>query len=141
MRLYVDSNVILSYIKQELGGLIKAQVVRTKDFLINCQKERHIIIISDLTLKEIKKIGYYSQEEVEELLKQYDIIFEIIESNEERVKKAKRIEQEMGVHYPDSLHIQLALDSKADAIVTWNLKDFESAEELIPICSPADLVM
>jgi len=141
MRLYVDSNVILSYIKQELGGLIKAQVVRTKDFLINCQKERHIIIISDLTLKEIKKIGYYSQEEVEELLKQYDIIFEIIESNEERVKKAKRIEQEMGVHYPDSLHIQLALDSKADAIVTWNLKDFESAEGLIPIRSPADLVM
>ena len=141
MRLYVDSNVILSYIKQELGGLIKAQVVRTKDFLINCQKERHIIIISDLTLKEIKKIGYYSQEEVEELLKQCDIIFEMIESNKERVRKAKGIEREMGVHYPDSLHIQLALDSKADAIVTWNLKDFESAEGLIPIRSPADLVM
>jgi predicted nucleic acid-binding protein len=141
MRLYIDSNVIICYIKQELGGLIKAQVIRTKDFLIKCKNERHILIFSDLTFKEIRKIAYYSQEEVEELLKQYDIPFETIHSNQERIRKSKIRGQEMGVHYPDSLHIQLAIDSKADAIVTWNIRDFENAEKLIKICSPTDLVM
>jgi len=139
MRLYVDSNVLICYIKQELGGLIKAQAIRTKEFFVKCRKEKHILIISDFALTEIQKAAYYSREEVEEFLKNFEILFEVIETTREIKEKSNSLLR-TGIHRPDNLHVQLAIDSKAEAVVTWNLRDFKKTENIIRCYSPADLL-
>ena len=139
MRLYIDSNVLICYIKQELGGITQAQAIRTKEFFVKCRKEKHILIISDFALTEIQKAAYYSREEVEEFLKNFEILFEVIKTNRETREKSNSILR-TGIHRPDNLHVQLAVDSKAEAIVTWNLRDFKKAEDIICCYSPADLL-
>ena len=138
MRLYVDSNVLLCYIKSELGGLSKAMVFRCEEFFIKAKTEGHVFLLSDLTFREIEKIGYYSRSETESLLSFFGISFEVTLVSADTKHKSGFIERDCGIHYPDSLHVQLALESNADLIVTWNLKDFKKTERLVRCVSPEE---
>jgi len=68
MRLYVDSNVIISYINQEFGGKFEVMNYRVEQFFAICIEDKHKLIISDLTVKEISAHTYLSKNEVLDFL-------------------------------------------------------------------------
>lgn len=45
-----------------------------------------------------------------------------------------------GIHYSDALHAALAINSKCDTVVTFNIKDFEPVKNLIEVKEPNELV-
>lgn len=139
-RYYVDTNVLLSHFNSEVGGITKIQMKRAKDFLEKCAKENHKFILSDLTLKEAEKNSYLTEEEIEQSLKNIGIDIILTETTLPDKKKADKIERETDIHYPDSLHVQLALKTDADIIVTWNEKDFKKAKHLIEPVEPKWIV-
>ena len=139
MKLYIDSNIIISYLKSEFGGVTKAQSIRVKDFLSNSSMKKFTFIFSDLTYFEIKKIAYFSEQEVNGLMKKFKINIEEVKTDKETFEKAEKVKQEIKIHYPDNIHVALALKSKANAIITWNLKDFLKAKKLIKVLTPSDL--
>ncbi|MFH0986512.1 MAG: PIN domain-containing protein [Candidatus Micrarchaeota archaeon] len=139
MRLYIDSNVLISYIKGELGGVTKAQFYRVKEFLESEEFREDIFILSDLVLDEVNRKAYYSQIEIEELLTKFKINFEFALANENTKIKAKEIERLTGIHWPDSFHVQLAIDSKSDVVITWNTLDFIKADRLVRCLTPEQL--
>lgn len=140
MRFYIDSNVLISYIKQESGGFLRFQAERTKDFLMLSGKLKHTLILSDMTYTEIQRIAYLTQGEVDEVLHASDISIETVCSSKDDAQKAWGMEMETGTHYSDCLHTVLALKSRADSIITWNIKDFERASKSIAIRTPEEII-
>lgn len=139
MRLYVDSNVIISYLRSEFGGLTKLQFYKVKEFLSACKIRGHVFIISDLCSKEILENAYSSREEIEEMLKTLGIKFEAVRTAPATAARAREILRSTGIHYPDNIHVQLAVEAKSDAIVTWNTRDFIKAKKLVPCLRPDEL--
>lgn len=137
MKVYVDSNVLLSYFKREFGGLTQAQTIYTESFLINCANNSHKITLSDLTFYEIQKNCYLNQKEVEEILSRLGIGLTLVETTKSDVKKAEEIGRMTGIHYPDSLHVRLAIKSRSSMIVTWD-NDFQNVTRLIRVCKPSE---
>ncbi len=139
MRLYIDSNVLIGYFKDELGGLTQAHMIRVKEFLEQCESGGHIVILSDLVFDEIEKHAYHNEREVLDFLDSFDLKSIVIYGSDEDYQKAKEIGKSTGIHFPDNLHVQLALRSKADAVVTWNIKDFEKVKGIIDVFRPSEL--
>jgi len=144
MRLYVDSNVIISYINQEFGGKFEVMDYRVEQFFAICIEDKHKLIISDLTVKEISAHTYLSKNEVLDFLEGIGLDVGYIEYLPQKkrhirdhIRKRKEIQR---VHRPDDLHVAFALEAKADCIVTWNKKDFEPVEKLIDVYSPDEFI-
>ncbi len=140
MKCYVDSNVLLSYFKRELGGLTQAQMIRAEEFLVNCSKNSHKIVLSDLAFFEIKKKGYLEQHEVEEFLESLGVKCLLVRTTNKDIRKARQISNEANLHYSDARHTQLALKSRSKAIVTWNIKDFKKVRGLITVMTPEQFI-
>lgn len=137
-RVYLDSNVFISLIRSEIGKPFKPMCQYTEEFFLLC-KNNYCIILSDLTQNEINKITYLSKKEIIEFMKNYNITIAEVKTGKTDKAKSNKI-RELGIHYPDSLHIALALKAKADCIVTWNIKDFEKAAKLIESKEPTELI-
>jgi predicted nucleic acid-binding protein len=137
VKCYVDSNVLLSYFKRELGGITKAQMIRAEQFLRDCAEKNHEIVLSDLAFFEIRKNAYLDQNEVTEILGRIGVFFTTVRTSKKDLRKAGVIKEKTGIHHPDSLHTQLAIKSRAKVIVTWNIQDFEKVRDLIAVCTPS----
>ena len=137
--LYVDSNVLISYIKSEFGGVTRAQVIRVKDFLSKCSLSDYELVLSDLTLNEIRKIAYLEEDEVKQLLSGFGIKFKIETTTKGTIELSRVIEKKTGIHRPDSIHVALAVQSKSDFIITWNIKDFVKANIFVKSITPDQL--
>jgi|GEM_PF-794109 len=144
MRSYVDSNVIISYINQEFGSKFEVMDYRVEQFFAICIEDKHRLIISDLTVKEIADHTYLTKNEVIDFLKELglDVEYEEYLPQKKRlirdhIRKRAEIKK---VPRPDDLHVAFALEAKADCIVTWNKKDFEPVEKLIDIYSPDEFI-
>lgn len=96
--------------------------------------------ISDFALYEIKKYGYHSEFEVFELLDKLEINYETVRESKKDHGKARIIQNTCGIHYADARHIQLAIASNSDCIVTWNIRDFEKAGDIIQVKTPAEFI-
>jgi hypothetical protein len=64
MRLYLDSNVFIYFIKKEVDSALNFRYVDSANFFALCAKEKHELIISDLFFKEVKKIIFSEKEEI-----------------------------------------------------------------------------
>ncbi|HIH16147.1 MAG TPA: PIN domain-containing protein [Candidatus Diapherotrites archaeon] len=134
-RVYLDSNVFIAVIRGDMGKPFRLMYQFSMDFLVHCQG-RFEVILSDVTLKEIRCHAYSSPEEALALFAEHGIRVTLVGPDESNKRRAKEIEL-LGVHYPDSLHVALALRWQACAIVTWNVKDFEPVRHLIDVREPA----
>jgi len=137
---YVDSNVLLSYFKRELGGITQIQMIRTEEFLVNCSENSHKLVLSDLTFDEVHNNGYLTQDEVEDILDRFGVNFMTVDTTQTDVNKARDIGRRTTIHWPDSLHTRLALKSKSNVIVTWNMRDFQKVARLIDVCKPDEFI-
>lgn len=138
MRIYLDSNVLISALRSEIGKNFRLLASEADDFLACVAKSSAIIIIlSDFCLWEIKKKIYLDEDSIMEYLNSLSINAERIDSMEDDIREAKKIER-MGVHPQDSRHAAIALRTTCDCIVTFNKKDFEPVQHLIVIKEPAE---
>jgi predicted nucleic acid-binding protein len=62
-----------------------------------------------------------------------------VDASDDDWVKAQAIHRDTGIHHPDCLHAQLALRFECDALVTWNMRDFQKVGGLIRVCTPEDV--
>jgi len=137
-RVYLDSNVFISFVKQEMGKPFRLMFQDVEDFFKSCPK-KCVIVLSGLALKEIEKVVHYSKKEIVEFFEEKKIEIKIIEAGERDVEKSWKLKMK-GIHYPDSLHAALALNSKCGILLTFNKKDFRIIESQIEVREPAELI-
>jgi len=137
-RIYLDSNVFIAFVKQEIGKPLRLMFQDVDDFFRACPK-RHVIVLSGLGLKEIEKVVHYSKSDLLGFFGERKIRTELIEPKKEDVEQSQRL-MAKGIHYPDSLHAALALNSKCEILLTFNKKDFVAIGSQIEVKEPAELL-
>lgn len=138
LRVYLDSNVFISFVKQEMGKPFRLMFQDVEDFFKACPK-RYEIVLSGLALKEIEKKVYYSKSDVLGFFEERKIRIELIEPKKGVLERSRKL-MAKGVHYPDSLHAALALNSKCEVLLTFNKKDFRVIDSQIEVREPAELL-
>ena len=137
MRIYVDTNIIISLVTGEFGGNYEFMEERTRMFLAICEQEGHILIVSDWMTNEITKVKPYCSMWIQDFAAEN--IIEYVELTKGDRVKAKTLANARGIHYSDARHVQLALKAKADAIVTWD-SDFQKVTDLIKVLTPEHFI-
>lgn len=134
-RIYLDSNVFISLIKTEIDHNARGLFIEVELFLENVKKNRNTLVLSDWFFKEVKKFCYLEQKEIIDYFTKLEIQVETVKTNEKINYKefAKK-----GIHFPDSLHIALAVHYNCNCIVTFNIKDFEKAKDTILVFEPKE---
>jgi predicted nucleic acid-binding protein len=138
-RIYLDSNVFISFAKQELGRGFRLLGSDAENFFRRCSG-KVVLVISDYVLMEIKKIIGLDKDSVCEIFSELNIQFELVGQS----KAMPRLEHKFylkGVHYPDSLHAAFAVAYNCEAIITFNKKDFLPASSLISVLEPLELAL
>jgi len=114
MRIYIDTNVYLDYFLNRQRAPYAFRVFRKS---LKCY---HQIILSNHAIVELTNIIEYSETRfLFETLKHKIILVDIDDVDREEAKL-------LPTHYADALHIVLAKKGSADAIITNNIKDFQS---------------
>jgi predicted nucleic acid-binding protein len=137
-RVYLDSNVFISYIKSEIGKPFRLMFQEVEDFFAKCP-EKYILVLSELTFEEIEKKVHYSKSSTLNFFKGLEIETEVLEIKNKCVKDAGCFIKK-GVHSSDALHSALAINSNCDILLTFNTKDFEAVKDLIELKEPEDLL-
>ena len=135
-RLYLDTNVFISYVQREIGFGWRALFVETERFFIAVKKHDHVIILSPLFFREVEKITYMKEEDVMAQLGGLNVKIEILK---EITTLHISPYLAFGVPTQDATHIAYAVTSRCDVVVTFNLKDFQPAQKYIKTLSPAML--
>ena len=137
-KIYLDSNVFISFVREEIDSAFNIRYVESTTFFDFCSRKKHILLLSILFFKEVQKIIFLSKKDVLEEFNRIKVICFLIERkpNTELINK---IIKEGNLHYSDSVHVANACENKADFIVTWNKKDFEKAKKFIECFSPKEI--
>lgn len=140
MKLYFDSNVFMAYVLRDFGKSTDYMEGAFEDIAILCEEKNHGIILSDLFFKEVGVKTYSSKSEILNILKNLTKarVTELQITAVDKIE-SKSIERKTGLHYPDSLHISLAIRSKCDYIITWD-KGFQKVSKLIKCATPREFI-
>ena len=131
MRLYIDSNVFISLIREEVSTK-RSLFAEAKSFFEKVAIQEDIVIISELNIFEVNKKCFIKKEELLSILNQLSIKYELSKD----ITKDSRNIALLGVHYPDCIHASTAINTKCTCIITFNKKDFEVISSTIPILEP-----
>ena len=134
-RIYLDSNILISIFKDEIGFNFRFLANEAQEFIINARKNNSMLIVSELLFQEVENKTVYTKEQTSEYLNSTKVVFEEINLNKQEFIEAREFEKQ-GIHYPDSVHLKTALKAKCNCIATFNKKDFEKANHLIEIKEP-----
>lgn len=138
LRIYLDSNVFIAYIKSDMGKPYKLMYRDVEEFFRQCP-QNYAIVLSDSAFEEIKKYAYYSEEAVMEFFKGLEIKTEVVAVG----KNDARLTSELckkGMHEADALHAALAINSKCDILLTFNKKHFRIVQNFIAVKEPNELM-
>src|SRR3989338_6677302 len=102
-RVYVDSNVLISLIKSEMGKPFKLMYQRALDFLVSCEG-RFEVVLSDLGFDEIERNAFSSRQDVLEILGRYHAPVLLVVTEPADKRRGREIEL-LDVPHPDSLHV------------------------------------
>lgn len=141
MRLYLDSNVFISAVKDEIGRSFNLLGEESERFLATCAKYDQCIIISSWFLKEVKDNAFLKEEDVLDFLTTRNVKFELVKKNEEYTKECLKIVHKFGIHFADAVHVVLAKQSNCDLIISWNKRDFEKVSEEISCKTPEEFTI
>ncbi len=133
-RIYLDSNVFISLVNEEINGRIRPLFIEARLFFNEVKKRGDVLVLSEFFFREVEKICYMRSEDVLVFFEQKGIRLEIIEEKENL--NTWRFKQK-GLHSSDAAHAAIAIKHNCDCIVTFNLKDFEKISEFIKIFLPA----
>ncbi|MEK6971077.1 MAG: hypothetical protein AABW68_05345 [archaeon] len=132
-RIYLDSNVFISYVKDEIGFNWRALFIETEKFFERVAAGGHVIVLSSLFLDEVKKITRMNEEGILGTFGKLNIRSEIYPINQ--VLFTLRFKK-LGIHQLDAIHVAASIESGCTCIVTFNMKDFARQQE-IPVFQPA----
>ena len=130
MKLYLDSNVLISALKDELDSNFRFLSYESAQFFKWASKSKIVLLVSDLFFQEIKDKLKLDKKSIAEYFSSINILLEYGEVCESDLVFAKKIEK-CKIHYPDSVHIAIAKRTGCEFIVTFNIKDFKKANSFI----------
>lgn len=136
MRVYVDTNVFISSIRQEISRNLQPLGEESDLFFTLCQRRNITIVISGLFLDEVYTATKLSPESIFEFFLERKITFELIQASALITEKASQMRTKTGIHFSDGLHAAMAISTGVEYIITWNLRDFKKVEEFITVLSP-----
>ncbi|MDO8647982.1 MAG: PIN domain-containing protein [Candidatus Diapherotrites archaeon] len=136
MRIYLDSNVLISLIKEEINSQLRALFIEAERFFRNAKAKGHTLVISEFFLMEVGKICKISRAQIIEYFEMMEVKTEIACLNEKIIRE---MAQRIRLHYPGNFHAAIALANKCDCIVTFNGRDFEAIKCKIQVLEPLDL--
>lgn len=129
MRVYVDSNVLISYMDpcqaREEGSY---QEVYANEFFRRALDCEFTVVISPLVVKEVRGVLRVAPEVVFASLSELDVRgkLQLIAETEEHWRKGRMISSKEGVHLADAVHAIIAKEADA-TVLTWNTRDFKGA--------------
>lgn len=139
MKCYVDSNVFISLIFDESGGN-KLMSYYSQEFFKKAIEGKYELAISELVIEEFCKITKLSKEEFIDYTNNYCGKAIMVKITQKDIFEADKINSRHHRGFSDALHLALAKKEKCDAIITWNKKDFEFAQDELLILDPNDLI-
>ena len=137
-RLYLDSNVFISFVREEIDPALNLRYVESGNFFAFCAKQKPVLIISEWFLEEVERIIFLNAKSVFEEFER--IGAKTIFVGDPQKESVAKIMKEARVHKSDAIHVAVAIENKADFIVTWNLRDFEKTSRLIKPISPSEIL-
>lgn len=137
MRIYLDANVFISAVRDEIDGAFNMRGRDADTFFSICADRKYLIVLSELFFDEVKNTIYLEKESTIETLHKYKVIFEELYDVAEK-EKVKEIISKTGIHYSDAVHTRLAIKSNCDLIISWNKRDFSKIKELIEFKTPEE---
>jgi len=136
VKIYLDSNVLISLIKEEIGKPVRLMYENAKLFFECCKKSKITLTISQLFLDEVKYALPLTEREI---LNYFDSIHELNYEFVEITKKDVKKSNKFNIHKADALHAAIAINNNCDYLVTWNIRDFKELKE-IKIREPTDFI-
>ena len=138
MMCYIDSNVFISLIFDE-SGRNNLMSYYSLEFFKRAIEEKYELIISELVIEEFCKITKLTKEEFADYAITYCGKTRLIKIIKKDIQEADKINSKYHKGFSDALHLAVAMREKCEALITWNKKDFEFAENEILIADPKDL--
>ena len=137
-KLYVDTNVFISYWDAEYGRKISdAFECYAGDLFERALSCEFQICVSERVVYELeKKMGKARVGRLIEPFKQKGK-WSLLETNSNIWSRARKVNEEYGIHFADAFHTAVAEFFNVP-LVTWNLKDFEKVSTL-DLRTPKDL--
>ena len=135
MLVYVDTNVIIDLLLNRtniFGKNLGDRAAVLLDLAVAC---KHFLLISDWTVRELRKNGI-DLEQLQMLLGFLGKKVRTVITGEEDRVRARELDPD---NYDDALHVVLALKAGADVIATRNLKHFVKYKRLIKSQLPENL--
>ena len=133
MKLYVDSNVFISLIREEVS-INRTLFDEALIFFERVQERKDTILISQLVFDEIQKICFNSREDVIEKFTKLNISIKEVKDELNLLKEVK----ESKIHYPDCINANTAIKTNCSCIITFNTKDYLNIRNKIKIVQPRD---
>src|SRR3989344_2702329 len=124
-RFYIDSNVLISLLREEMNGNFRLLFKEADAFFNYAKKTGSVIVVSELFFSEVEDKIYLNKEAVLEQLLSLGAIVESAGGFSEDYKLQTKKFEMKGIHRLDAKHLAIAIWAKCDAIVTFNKKDFE----------------
>lgn len=138
-RFYLDSNVFISFVREEVDSSFNLRYVDSENFFAFCRKEKHTLILSDLFFKEVNKVISLKKDDVLEEFKRHEVDATAAEKNPSKERVSRAI-KECRIHLADALHAATAYENRADAVITWNKKDFAKAQKFVKCFTPKEIL-
>ena len=140
MRIYLDSNVFISLVGDEIGRDFTLLSENSRMFVDVCSRMGFVLVLSSWFIKEVERVISLTKEDMVETMQNKGVVFEFVEPMENVSKEAKRIERNYNLHYNDAIHVAIAKEYGCDLIVSWNKKDFEKVEGIIKCKTPKEFI-
>jgi len=78
MRVYLDSNVLISFLRSEIDGAFNLRFQQAADFFSFCRTKKIRLVLSDFFFSEVEKIFFLDKASAMEIFRQQQIPFEKI---------------------------------------------------------------
>lgn len=117
MRLYLDSNVYISLVREEMGRHFQNLSYYSALFVAFCAKNNLTLVVSNLFFEEVNRVISLSQKDILEFFKEANVRVEQIQCpflHEE----AERVMWQTGIHRADAMHVLLTKKSECLCVLT-----------------------
>ena len=132
-RIYLDTNVFISWIDKELGANYRPLFEEADAFFDWVKANDACLVLSNWFFEEAERVYYSASDAVIKTFTDAAIRIEVvIEKRRPAIGDFVR----RGLHTADAIHAAIALKHKCDCIVTFNVKDFRKADDLIRSLQP-----
>ena len=133
--IYVDKNIYLDLFENRIDKFRPLGEIASQLFIraLGCEFK---IILSSLIIEEIENNGYESELNIliNDLKKKNKLVF-VKEKQADRIA-ANNLKNLRKTPFKDTCHLVIATRTKAECLVTRNIKDYENLSDIIEVSLP-----